>query len=61
MENRFLFAEWKEDQREEFRKLLEAGIWKELHARGCITDCRLDQLLKEEKKQLFEPGEGDGA
>ena len=60
MEEGSLFSEWKEEQREEFRKLLEAGIWKELHAQGCLTQERLNQLLREENARAWEPQEGIG-
>ena len=34
------------EQSEDFRRLMKAGIYKELHRRALLTDAQLDSLLR---------------
>lgn len=43
--SRTLMTTLTDAQKNEFRKTVKRGIYKELHYRGLITDTQLDQLL----------------
>ena len=52
MKRNYLCASWDQSKKKEFGRRLAAGVWKELHARGYLTDERLNHLLREETKAV---------